>query len=90
MKKEVKVAFGKFVEKKWRDALNMALVEPAGWWPSTAEAERWPHLPRRWVVRRQPPWRPLSGKRGKKYVSSLEPMTMKGAPEVQDVPSEQR
>jgi hypothetical protein len=40
MREEVKVAFGKFVEQKWKDALNAAAAEPAEWDPVPLKQRR--------------------------------------------------
>jgi hypothetical protein len=36
----VEEAFEKFVEQKWRDALNVAAVEPAGWEETGARTDK--------------------------------------------------
>jgi hypothetical protein len=47
MRKEAEMAFGKFVEQKWRDSLNVVAAEPAGWGSSTTEAEKTTSLPKK-------------------------------------------
>jgi hypothetical protein len=47
MREEVEMAFGKFVEQKWRDSLNVVAAEPAGLGSSTTEAEKTTSLPKK-------------------------------------------
>jgi hypothetical protein len=47
LREVIEVAFNKLLKQIWRDDLNMAVAEPAGWEPNSSMTEKTAPYPRK-------------------------------------------
>jgi hypothetical protein len=77
----MEAAFESFMEKKWRDALNVAAAEIALWVSNSTGAEKWSHLPGKVVAAKVDVVEAASrGGKEKRNVSILPSPEMPGQP----------